>query len=242
MADIETLPPEARASHLIHVHDARVLCVTEERGEPKNRNLAINEIVVGINGMIPLWAKDVTLYWRFNRRSFAATGNPERNKEKVRSLLTRAIAAWGAAAPVTFEEREEGWDFEIVLRNSDDCSLSGCVLASAFFPDAGRHKLTIYPRMLMQSEQEQLETLIHELGHVFGLRHFFAKVSETQEPAEIFGAHVEFSIMNYGAASTLTPADLSDLATLYEQARSQALTAINGTPIVLVRPFTSAFG
>ena len=45
---------------------------------------------------------------------------------------------------------------------------------------------------------EQVETLVHEIGHVFGLRHIFALISETEWPAEIFGKQVKFSIMNYG--------------------------------------------
>ena len=32
--------------------------------------------------------------------------------------------------------------------------------------------------MLRESEKEQVSTLAHEFGHVFGLRHFFAKVRD----------------------------------------------------------------
>ena len=73
------------------------------------------------------------------------------------------------------------------------------MLASAFFPDAGRHPLTIYPRMFTQSRKEQVDTLIHEIGHTFGLRHFFAQVSESAWPSVVFGTHQAFSIMNYGS-------------------------------------------
>ena len=121
----------------------------------------------------------------------------------------------------------------------DDCSPNGCVLASAFFPDGGRHELTIYPRMFTQSDDEQMETLEHEIGHTFGLRHFFAKLSETAAPAELFGAQNAFTIMNYGSRSRLTEQDRSDLKSLYQQAWSGQLTQINGTPIRFVRPFSS---
>jgi hypothetical protein len=73
------------------------------------------------------------------------------------------------------------------MRTGDNCTPSGCVLASAFFPDSGRHQLVLYPKMFSQSKKEQIETLIHEIGHIFGLRHFFANVSETVWPSEIFG-------------------------------------------------------
>ena len=166
--------------------------------------------------------------------------NPAAAKAEIRKLLGEAVLAWDTSAPVKFAERNDAWDFEIVVRKADNCDVNGCVLASAFFPDAGRHKLTIYPEMFKQSHQEQVETLIHEIGHVFGLRHFFAQVSEKAWPAEIFGVHKAFSIMNYGSQSVLTQDDKSDLKRLYEAAWSGDLTEINGTPIHLVKSFSSA--
>ena len=65
--------------------------------------------------------------------------------------------------------------------------------------------------MFTQARKEQVDTFIHEIGHIFGLRHFFANVSETAWPSEIFGRHENFSIMNYGALSELTDADKDDL-------------------------------
>jgi len=124
--------------------------------------------------------------------------------------------AWGDAAPIKFVKNEDAWDFKIVMREADECNISGCVLASAFFPDAGRHELVLYPKMFTQDREEQVETLIHEIGHMFGLRHFFAQVRETAWPAEVFGKHRKFSIMNYGEASELTTHDKSDLKKLYQ--------------------------
>jgi hypothetical protein len=98
----------------------------------------------------------------------------------------------------------------------------------------------IYPRLFAQSEEEQVETLIHELGHVFGLRHFFALVRESAWPAQVFGTHAPFTIMNYGSESKLTDADLTDLAHLYEETWSGRLTAVNGTRVRLVRPFNAS--
>ena len=113
------------------------------------------------------------------------------------------------------------------------------MLASAFFPDSGRHELTIYPTMFEQVHEEQIETLIHEFGHVFGLRHFFATISETAWPSEMFGTHNPFSIMNYGSMSKLTDADLRDLTELYRLAWSGQLTNINGTPIRFFKPYSA---
>jgi hypothetical protein len=165
--------------------------------------------------------------------------NPAAAKAEIENLLGEALLAWGDAAPVKFARRNDAWDFEIVMRRADDCDINGCVLASAFFPDAGRHKLVIYPKMFEQSRQEQVETLIHEIGHVFGLRHFFANVSETAWPSQVFGTHKPFSIMNYGSQSVLTYEDKADLRRLYQMAWRGEITQINGTPIRLVKPFHS---
>ena len=148
--------------------------------------------------------------------------------------------AWGDAAPVRFTERRDNWDFEVAMREHDRCTPQGCVMARAFFPDAGQHDIAIYPKMFEQDPQEQLETLIHEVGHVFGLRHFFANISEQEWPAVLFGRDTRFSIMNYGPDSRLTDDDLGDLARLYQSVWTGQLTEINGTQIRLMQPFHSA--
>jgi Metallo-peptidase family M12B Reprolysin-like len=94
--------------------------------------------------------------------------------------------------------------------------------------------------MFRESKNEQLETLVHEIGHIFGLRHFFAQVSEKEWPSQIFGKHQKFSIMNYGQNSMLTKYDKADLKNLYRLAWAGELTAINGTPIKFVKPFHAA--
>jgi Matrixin len=222
----------------VHVFGDKVVCDTEPRGHATPRGRSPLEIVVDASeGFIPLWAKNTTLRWRFRESSMRQFRNPTAAKAAIRRLFGEALLEWGDAAPVKFAERNDAWDFEIVMRRSDDCDANGCVLASAFFPDAGRHQLLLYPKMFTDSHSEQVETLVHEIGHVFGLRHFFANISETEFPSEIFGVHRAFSIMNYGNKSRLTPDDKADLKRLYQLAWSGQLTQINGTPIRFVRPF-----
>lgn len=163
--------------------------------------------------------------------------NPELAKARIEQMLGEAVLAWGNAAPVKFAKRKDAWDFEVVVREADRCNINGCVLASAFFPDAGRHELVIYPKLFSQNRSEQVETLVHEIGHAFGLRHFFANVSETAFPSVGFGTQNPFTIMNYGNQSVLTDADRADLRRLYHAVWSGALTHINGTPIKFVKPF-----
>lgn len=236
LRDGKDSPPAANS----RVHDLGKgrICDTEPRGHATPRGRSLVEIVVDASeGFIPLWARNTTLRWRFRETSLHNFTNPAGAKTEIRKLFAEALVKWGTAAPVKFTEDEDVWDFEIVMRAADNCSPSGCVLASSFFPDAGRHKFVLYPKMFTQDRTEQVETFIHELGHVFGLRHFFANVSETAWPSEIFGTHSKFSIMNYGSLSELTPEDKSDLRRLYQAVWNGTLTHINATPIRIVQPF-----
>ncbi len=214
-----------------HVYNKKVICVTDSKGnaQPDNRDLA--EIRVDASdGFIPLWKKGVSLNWRFNKSFGSFFRKPEAAKAGIRKLLGNAILAWKDACPIKFHEDKDAWDFEIAM-HAVDCDNSGCVLASAFFPGPGQNIFFIYPTLLEQSYQEQLETIQHEIGHIFGLRHFFANISEKKWKSELFGTNSPFSIMNYGDKSKLTPNDIKDLKRLYELVWSGQLTEINGTKI-----------
>jgi hypothetical protein len=211
-----------------------IICRTDYR--PVKRD-PTRIVVDATEGFIPLWAENLVLRWRYNETSLAIFQHSADIKNKVRDLLNSAIMAWGDAAPIGFTEASDNSDFEIVVEKSDQCYPQGCTLAQAFFPDSGRHRLYVFPKMFEQSKKEQVDTLSHEIGHIFGLRHFFAPDSETQWPSEIFGDNKPFSIMNYGDKSELTVADRNDLKKLYKSAWRGQLTKINRTPIKLVRPF-----
>jgi len=233
--------PSSKDESRVHSLGPGIICDTEARGHASPQGRSPLEIVVDASeGFVPLWAKGSILRWRFRERSMNAFANPTAAKREIRKLFGEALMDWGSAAPVRFKEDDDMWDFEIVMRQSDDCDSTGCVLASAFFPDAGRHEFVMYPKLFTQGRNEQVETFIHEIGHIFGLRHFFAKISEKAWPAEIFGTHSKFSIMNYGNLSHLTDDDRNDLRDLYNSVWSGELTNINGTPVQLVKPYSSS--
>lgn len=225
-----TIKPVSSRTVRFHQISKGILCDLEAPGQKSPGGVSPAELVLDApGGAIPLWDEDVTLNWRFQDRSFDIFENPNAAKKVVEGLFAQALLRWGDAAPIRFRKSHEAWDFEIVIQPSAKCNANGCVLASAFFPDAGQHKLFIYPTLFEQSEQEKVETLIHEIGHTFGLRHFFANV-EAGFPYVKFGRQNPFTIMNYGDKSTLTDEDKEDLKTLYKSVWSGALTKINGTP------------
>jgi hypothetical protein len=225
---------------LVHLYGPKAICDTENRGYATPRNRSPLEILVDASeGFIPLWAKDITLGWRFQERSLLHFEDPEAVKAAITELFGEALLAWGGAQPIKFTRRDDLWDFEVVVEEADKCNPLGCTLARAFFPGGGRNQLVIYPRMFTQSKKEQVDTLCHEFGHIFGLRHFFAKVRETEFPSEVFGTHDPFTIMNYGSQSEMTDTDRADLKLLYQMAWSGELTEINRTPIRLMQPFSA---
>jgi len=224
-----------------HVYGKDTLCVTNSRGYPTPENRSPAELVVdATEGFIPLWEKNTTLRWQFDDMSMEYFHNSDDAKDGLRTLMGEALLAWGDASPVKFKEHDGICDFRVEMRDADRCNDSGCVLASAFFPDPGQNSLVLYPELFDQSREEQVETIIHEFGHIFGLRHFFANVSETRWASEIFGTHDAFSIMNYGHKSVLTEKDKADLKLLYQLAWSGEIDNINGTPIRLIRPFSAS--
>jgi hypothetical protein len=230
----------------MHVYGPGAQCITDTslgKATPQDRRDPIRLVVEASQGFIPLWAEDTTLRWRFRERSLILLEDPEGAKSFIQELLGAAVLSWGDAAPIRFAYGEDRWDFEIAVNWVSDCTVSNgsraCVLASAFFPGAAQNQLWLYPELFTQSAQEIVETVVHELGHCFGLRHYFAPEKETDWPAEVFGTHEPFSIMNYGSQSELTDADRADLRRLYQAAWSGELKKINGVPIRLVKPFST---
>ena len=235
------LPEETLAdatADQIHLLEKGIICTTDYRAHKRS---PLDIVLDATDGFIPLWAENLVLRWSFNTASLSFFQQPEAIMSEVRGLLSAAILAWGDAAPIRFTETSDNSDFEIVIERLPNCSPQGCTLARGFFPDAGRHKLFIFPTMFQQSRKEQVDTLTHEIGHIFGLRHFFAPELETRWASVVFGEHNPFSIMNYGNNSELTPADLRDLKLLYEGVWSNQIRNINGTPIKLFRPFHYIF-
>jgi hypothetical protein len=211
-----------------------IRCATD----PPSKAGSHPEVVVDLaRNKVPLWAQGTIVNWRFHDESFERYGDAQRMKHRVARLMQEAINAWGSVAPVQFEQSVDAWDFEIYMRQRRDCQNDGCVLASAFFPSSRRERMVLYPSLLEYDEAEQLSTLVHEIGHIFGLSHFFAQTDagEREFPSLVFGKHSRLTIMNYGSDSRLTEADRRDLARLYDAAWSADPEAEIGKKVHLLK-------
>ena len=156
------------------------------------------------------------------------------------SLLRLALERWGSAVPIEFRESEDSWDFEVIFSSSDSLTYDDRLKnAEGFFPSEMQKHLTFYPEFFRQAAADQERKMLHELGHIFGLRHYFAAEKETNLPSHVFGENTRFSIMNYDENAQFSEADRRDLSLLYNLAWRGELTEIEQTPIRLISPFTS---
>jgi|GEM_PF-776073 len=226
-----------------HIYHGGAICKTDKIGHEKPPHRP-DGLVLDVNyGFIPLWAPNVTLRWKFDDRSLLHYRDPESVKNYIRDMIERGLRLWEDAIPVTFFEDTHTCDFKVTVSRHNDCFSNGaCVLGEAFFPSGSpNNRLTLFPELFNRSPNTQNEIMAHEFGHIFGLRHFFAKIKEQAWPSEIFGTHSKFTIMNYGKESKMTPKDIEDLKILYTSVWNGTLTHINGTPIRLQVPYTHGY-
>lgn len=235
-------PELARSKESAHVYgESNTVCATEKRSDGADFDPRDLMIDVG-SGLALLWAENTTLRWCIDKSSLRLFPDRTEGEKYTVTLMNDAIRQWGVASPVKFQQVFESdvWDFRVRYASAPDCDSNGCVLASAYFPDAGQHDLVIYPTLIeSKNHNYNVNVMVHELGHIFGLRHYFAASREAWRASAVFGKHEEVSIMNYGTKSVLTSTDLSDLKTLYELCRSGKMRDIAGYPVVFVHPFST---
>jgi hypothetical protein len=221
----------------VHIIKPGFACKTESRARSR-AEIEASLVVGATDGSISLWKENQVLYWRFDEVSLRPFRNSAKIMEIIQKMLFGAIGAWGDSAPIRFKENTDVYDFQVSVMTADLRQGSGLVAASSFFPGDGRKsKLRLYPTFFRSddlTDNERLETLIHELGHIFGLRHFFAAENDPLFSGGVFGVHNKLTIMNYGANSKLTNDDKNDLKSLYKAAWTGNLTNVNRTPIRLV--------
>ncbi|WP_226646710.1 matrix metalloproteinase-11 [Microbulbifer variabilis] len=178
------------AEPIVHKYDDNKVCVTDKVGYPVLENRSPLDLVLHSGeGYISLWGKNVTLRWKFDEESLRYFKKPDEVKDYIRALLGEALLKWGDASPVKFNENPNVWDFKIRVESVEICSVVGCTLSRAFFPNPGRNELVLFPTMFEQNRKEQVDTMIHELGHIFELRHFFADLKEKAWHSVIYGVH-----------------------------------------------------
>jgi hypothetical protein len=200
-------------------------------------------IVIGIGNLIPRWkankADPTTLLYFVD-----GTGWPSEEDEKYATEAFAAAAQqWSDIAfGITFAPASDraGANFLIKYHKAPAGSPEAGVLASAFFPNQVEDVL-IYDLSLTDSfwRKHLVNTLLHEIGHIIGLRHEFAlDRDENGQPregmgAQRFGSINPKSVMSYEDVNEIRDSDVVDVKAFYELVNR---SRINGVRVVDYTP------
>ena len=157
----------------VHLLSKGIICTTDSRA--RKLGLRLRSSLTPPRDLSRCGRRIEVLRWKFNEASLAVFRRPEAVKSTGQGIAHGSHYSLGNRCAYSLQRKSRQ------LRLRDRCrrirklyTPQGCILAQAFFPDAGRHQLFVFPTMFQQSKKEQVDTLAHEIGHVFGLRHFFA--------------------------------------------------------------------
>ena len=189
-------------------------------------------IVVGLRKLVPRW--DITddphrklLYYV---REDTFQGNTA-NVSKAEVALGQAVAEWnGVGFGVTFAPASDAASAHFHVVYKPNVNKNG----KAFFPDVRGGLLELYDPGLAQTPAKLKNTLIHELGHILGLRHEHAikgipnRLSPEGNEPLLFGKANEFSIMSYDSDRSFQPSDKEGVKLFYAMKNTDL---IGNTPI-----------
>ncbi len=139
-------------------------CITQHTG-------TLDQLFIGVaRGSLCLWESGSTINWIARMDGYPS----HRHAMEAASALFKATNRWNTAMDGRVR-------FQYVTRFDDACfqlvygGNRGAVFASAFFPDQWRNSLnTLYvfdAQFTQKNRPYIVNTFLHELGHVLGLRH-----------------------------------------------------------------------
>ncbi|KAJ4862324.1 metallo-peptidase family m12B reprolysin-like domain-containing protein [Trichoderma breve] len=206
-----------QASMLLHRS-----CATQAR--------ACAEVRIGFGGQISRWRRGSELSYVICEESF-----PTQNSAMLAKAAMRTATSMWKGIGVRFRqvERHDEATFAVVYEDSSEG-----VYAVSFFPRASGGKLILFESSLSNTDY-LANILVHEVGHILGLRHEFADEREP-EPSILIGRENTNSVMNYFKQLSkyqVTEEDLQELAEFYAYDEGE-LSISDIDP--KVRPFTRA--
>ncbi len=180
----------------------------------------VAEIYLGMDrGALHLWESGCVINWTARR-----DGWPNKNTaEQAIRATWNACETWNKVMEgrVTFKYVSNLSDAAFELR-FDKWGRDG-LLASAFFPNEYRRDLNflrVY-RSSFDSRYTHLyrlyNTMLHELGHILGLRHEFAHEKEKWAESILFGVKNEKSVMAYYPSQEIQETDVVFIRKAYDE-------------------------
>ncbi|KAE9569732.1 hypothetical protein CGMCC3_g14154 [Colletotrichum fructicola] len=171
-------------------------------------------IQVGLDSIIPRWKASTALKWFLKSEGFPSADGAKLAAE----TMNQAAQDWndlsfGVSISQTTDEAAANFNLVYQDNPPDEPGL----LASAFFPLQADMDVVIYGTGLKNSENYPLKsTLLHELGHVFGLRHEFAD-EDSRGQIQFMEANKD-SVMSYNGVVIIEETDKHGIREFYKLA------------------------
>ncbi|KID74806.1 uncharacterized protein G6M90_00g108510 [Metarhizium brunneum] len=209
-------------------------CVTEQHAKTDPCSAQI-----GFGDHVPRWAPGSVLTYVICTETFPSPDDAS----YATNQLTEAIHMWmGVGATFKQVRRDRKATFRVVYRPKHRPDTED-VLANAFLPNGGRRNqrtLHIYALAFSDTHVDyQANILAHEIGHILGLRHVFAKEKEYKWSAK-WGNGCQNSVMDYYTHSSLLRVqqqDLEELKAFYDS----PMTEYEGKPVINFVPRSSVY-
>ncbi|KAM0186121.1 hypothetical protein ACHAPI_011859 [Fusarium lateritium] len=209
--------------------DKKYPCITQKGEEPTLAAAPSSEpnlpsIVLGYDSIIPRWKTPTTLKWYLMADKFPS--NEE--AETAAAALNQAADEWhnidfGVTIRQTQNKKEA--NFNLVYRKNSRREPDD--LGRAFFPNDADDDILIFSLALQPEERYRLKNVfLHELGHVFGLRHEFGLAEGLG--AQQFMAKNSLSVMDYNKAPSIQETDKQGIRAFYKLAEG---FEVNGSPV-----------
>ncbi|KAH7372232.1 hypothetical protein BKA66DRAFT_443588 [Pyrenochaeta sp. MPI-SDFR-AT-0127] len=227
-------------------------CITQDEfnptfGQPPRGEHAGRQdrpgIVVGVSDIIPRWTANKTdptkLLYFVVRDGFAS----DADKKYAADAFQAAAKQWndiGFGVNISAAPDKARAHFLVKYYKPKMGDRDENTLARAFFPNSVSD-VVIYDTSLTDPfwRKYLMNTLLHEIGHIIGLRHEFA-LDRKQDgtlrestPAQRFGSVNEHSVMSYDDINDIKDTDIKDVKAFYELENRSLL---NGVPITDYTP------
>ncbi|KAK5995107.1 hypothetical protein PT974_03501 [Cladobotryum mycophilum] len=155
-----------------------------------------SSLVVGWKGECPRWIPGSVITWAIGQ-DWQDDADDEANRLHSVEQFKNAAERWNSAnIHVTFKQVDSPDDATFVVVRGGRHPRSA---AEAFFPNSNKdNAVVIYDVCFIPLYRDKMwQILLHELGHVLGLRHEFALIDEEGDDATQFGVKNAYSVMSY---------------------------------------------
>lgn len=206
-------------------------CVTQDGDRPTYPEgpSGASSIMVGLGTIVPRWKgselSPLELKWYIRAETFP---NASLAKDASKAF-EQAAGQWNNISfgvQVSQTATKEAANFNLVYsKNPDD---KPRLLARAFFPSQRNKDVIVFEYGLTLATKSNLKNVfLHELGHVFGLRHEFTLVKEGRS-AKLFMEPNLVSVIAYYRWPAIQETDKEGIREFYKLYNK---TDIDGSPI-----------